>query len=372
MPAYGMQGAALRAGAEEGGDDDEGDNASDVGSSYSAYSSASAVGTFIGKKAQKKGNFNYMSLVQTSRAQHQQKHTQSSGHAHQQATSIPVHKDKGKGKKNKKGKKVPAAPTEPKTFNVLIPASNGWETVQLSKENAQARRNQAIANVKAKGEMIWVDLLTQQFMQKVDNKYNPSANVITSITNLTSGFDSYDTAIRKLWGFQCELKKSHREKYIREPDSLPYDTKMEFYATDDIYNKRMKALGMTQKQFNTYNKTKLIVYFVKSLMSYQSDKYTMPTETQIAELKKTDKNTSKIHLMRKDPSNPYNELHSMADALIPWMQIINKSVELETSKERGHANRPSFPTKYGGVLQITPPPASQSANGNVFTEVPID
>jgi hypothetical protein len=381
MPQYGMQGASL--GAKSGADDDDdeydNDDAGSTRSAYSTYSSASALKSYIGD-AKRAGKFSYI-LPASSNTQ-QKQHGQSAPPATAQGQSQTTHnhndpnkKKKRKNKKGKKGKKGPKGPKGPKSFNVLVPAnSKGWEIIQLSKANSPEKRFQALANINAKLRMIWEDLKAPEMLSKLDNRYDASTNVVTAIKNARNDFSSYDTAIVKLWGFQCALKKYHKQKYMTEPEVLPYDKNMQIYGTAEKYQSRMVALGMTQTQFNIYNKTKLVILFIKSLMHYETDKFTMPTETQLVEIKKKEKRVDKHHLMRKESDSAYNILHSMADALIPWIQIINKSVELEASKEK-QGPRMSYPTKYGGVL-VSPttvtPVAPAPGPTYQFTEIDLD
>ena len=361
MPAYGMQGATLQArpGGEDD-DDDDGDSQS-VRSSYSTYSSASAMTKGKGNSFNISGKpSRFVTRVTINPSQSHApgtQHTTTSTTPVQNSGGAPQAAGNGNSKRGKRGKGKKGK--GPKMWDIHVPGAgtSGWQSIRLSKETADSVRLQAVNNLVSKTHDVWEDLTSQQFMTKCSNIYSHQSQVILTIQQFetagagnTNNYVQYDNAIKALWNFQIELKQRHSSLYSHEPSSKPYDSNMTLYLSESFHQGKKQKLNMNDVDFFMYNRAKLILYFVKSLMKYQSDSYKMPDEDALKKLKESDKNVSKTHLMRKNSSLPYNDLCNMFEVLTPWMIAITKANEVQASKYTGNNQHRVYQNgnKYGG------------------------
>lgn len=355
MPAYGMQGASLRA-RPGGGEDDDDDGDDDARSTRSAFSASSSMSTRSNSFISVKKNRQYIQRVRTTppNPAHGSGTTQ-----HATAQTVPangsqvvvVTATKGKNKKNKKNK-TPKS----KDFNVMVLDKSGWVPILVTKENARSKITQAIVNLTKKTMSVWGDLKTQEHINLFGQVYNEHSEVIAMIGAFAAGgggYQRYNDAINALVQFQIKLKSSIPEKYAKQPMILPYNTNMEKFISDAEYVAKAKNIELELTQYHLYNTAKLVLYFVKSLASWTADKNGPIPEDKIKEMKAKDKKISKENMLR-EVNRSYDELHGMIDILSPWVQAIPRATQLLKSKDKGAAGSTSHlrytgRNKYAGI-----------------------
>ncbi len=347
MPAYGAQGGGLRAAA--GGDDDDDDGTGSVASAYSTYSSASAM-------TRQKNNFSigreskFLKPVTIAPQAQPSTSTPATTPAtpgnNNNANKNTRKKGKGKGKKNK-GNKV---------WHLYYPqkGSAGWAFIELKKETADAVREKALKTLAKKTPGMWKELVDESFYDTYfTSTYSKDTPVIVTLNAFATQKNrlAYDNSIKALWKFQVELKEHVKELYEYEVPGKPYDSNMKLYANDTAYTERMAKMQMNQQDFYIHNLTKLVMYFIRSLMRYTADSLPLITKEKLKTLRESDKTTNRNDQLRTS-SVIFNELCNMTDVLTPWMVAISKANELRNTKATGgHAQHKVYGggNKYGGA-----------------------
>lgn len=329
MPQYGMQGASL--GAKDEYDDDDDDD--DRGSTQSAFSVSSRTSTrsrsFIGgRKTQA-----YVQRVQATprrSARPKPAHTHTPPAATAPNPTGAAANSAGKGKrKNRKNK----SKGKPQEFNIMVLDKTGWEPVPLKKDGAAAFKNKAIKNLTNKNGPIWQAVSKSSFL----SKFPETSSAVSAIQEFASqgGFERYNTAITEIAKLQVKMKIAlhSRGLYLDEAITMPYNTRMKKIASSTDYTDQVRKSGVSQEHYAVVQLSRLLQYFIKTLMSYTFDAHGKIPDEKIKEFKDKEKTIAMESIMR-EIDHDYNSLHNMLDAIGPWIQGFSKANELLNSKTK--------------------------------------